>query len=140
MPLILAIAAVVLLFSIRGCWIVWQAGRYGYLASYYCLRTRQSAEIAADMSLVWPTDRILWHLWCWDWRHYVVDHDSFDAMCEWIHRELQRQDLDQATYDREVLAARAALDAEQRAAAEKVAEPTVTTSPTSTSTLPPASP
>lgn len=147
MSLILAIAAITLLLAIRGQWIVWQAERYGYLASYYCLRTRQSAEIVRDMTLVWPASRMLWELWNWDWRRYVVDHDSFDAMCVWMRQECQRTDLTWETYEHEQLMAQTAMVAEQIAALEKAAlerpaDPAPSPDSTSTqpSTQPPADP
>ena len=98
---LLAVAFLLLLFAIRGHWIVWQAQRHGLLATYWARRTQVKPEVAAGLGQVWSTNHILLELWCWDWRRYVVDQESYDLMCRWVIGELRRTDLTMETYLRE---------------------------------------
>lgn len=100
---IIIVAGVVgLLVAVRSHWISYSAQQHGLLASYWCLRTGQSAETASYCGQVWPAKLILAEVWRWDWRRYVVYQGVYDTMCYWVAAQLKRSDLDYATFHREL--------------------------------------
>lgn len=102
------LAAVILLLVVRAHWWTQQIATYSVTAAWFCLRTRQSKEVAAEMSEVWGFAHVWWRLQHWDLRPFIVVHEHFDAMTEWLARELERTDLDEARWAAEMAAAAAA--------------------------------
>lgn len=83
----------VLLLAWRGRWIVYQNEAYQLKAIWFCWRTKQPANVLAEMFEVWPASHMLLEMWRWDYRRYVIHHDHFDAMEEFIVTELERNDI-----------------------------------------------
>ncbi len=90
---LLIIPAVLLLFLIRARWLHWQVESYTAKALWYLWRTKQAAGLAGDMSQIWPIAYIMLELWRWDFRRYVLDHETYDQMEVFIAKELERNDL-----------------------------------------------
>lgn len=78
------------LYLVRIQWLAASLERYSFDVSYYCLKTQQSPEIRQDMAKLWPADRMLFELWRWDFRRYVVDHEQLDHMEAFLAEELSR--------------------------------------------------
>lgn len=87
LPLLLAVILV------RCRWIVWHLDTYTAAALYWAWRTKQSQQTLNEMSQLWPTNQIVWSLWTWDFRHFVVHQDLYDTAMEFVVKESLRQDL-----------------------------------------------
>jgi len=81
------------LFVIRSFWVAAQLELYALNAAYFCLKTKQPLTVRQEMAQMWPSDWILFELWRLDFRRYIVHHDHFDAMADFIIRELERPKL-----------------------------------------------
>lgn len=78
----------------RSRWVIWQKDRYEACRLWYCFRTKQSEQVTHEMALLWPGSVMVFEIWRWDWRRYVVHQEHFDAMVPFIAAELRRNDLD----------------------------------------------
>lgn len=96
--IVVAISIVILVyFLVRSRWILWQIGVYQANALWYCNQTKQSQQVAEEMSVIWPINDIVIEFWHWNFNKYVVYQDHLEDMSKFIKNELSKPKLDLMT-------------------------------------------
>lgn len=113
------------LICIRSFWVSWALEDYQMRSLTYLTLCRLDEEAGSDMGELWPRSYMYWELWRWDFRRYVIDHERYDLMVEWLDTQLARTDLSHDVLQREIAAVERA-DLEERMAAVASAEPPTT--------------
>lgn len=98
-PFALAALAVII---IRHAWVQYSTEAYALQRLHYLTMNRLNTEVAVDMDKLWPRRWMYWDLINWDFRRYVVDHESYDRMMAYMGTQLARTDLDYATFRSEL--------------------------------------
>lgn len=91
------------LFIVRVQWALAHLEMYTLNASYFCVKTKQPISVRQEMGEVWPKEWMLFELWRWDWKRYIIHHDHFYAMTAFIQRELARPHLSMLEMARDVV-------------------------------------
>ena len=82
-----------LLLSIRHCWLAWKINRYLFLVSYWGLATKPGVIAVDEASQLWPSRIMTMEVWRWDFSRYVVYSEHHDEIWAWAHQQCQRRDL-----------------------------------------------
>lgn len=92
LPVLLTVAAAVLICSIRDHWLAYCTERYVLIGDYWLRATGQPQSVAVEMAEFWPKSTMRLELWRWDFSRYVVYQDHLsDSMTFAVKACLRRE-------------------------------------------------
>ncbi|MES2307283.1 MAG: hypothetical protein V4507_00330 [Verrucomicrobiota bacterium] len=94
MGLMILIAALICIFSIRMAWIAHSVDLLVLNSFYWTLKTKQSSKVIGEITAFWPYFYMVMELWNWSFRRYVIHQDHFDAIKEFVREANGKEHLD----------------------------------------------
>lgn len=81
--------ALLFVFLVRDRWIKKEIKLYFTNLNWWANASDPSPQVRQESVLIWPYHYMFFELWRWNFRRYVVHHEHYDSVAEFVREELR---------------------------------------------------
>ena len=89
--------------TFRSFWVAKKIEEYQFKCLHYLtMNPKIDTLVGVEMAQLWPKFFVHWEWWNWDFSRYIIHHDHYEKMNAWFDVQLERDDLDEGVFHREL--------------------------------------